>query len=190
VIRFSFCAGLLAIALGASAAQASTAVLGSSYARGCFDAATKNQDAREALRLCDGALLDQALSVDDRAATFINRGIIHMQSKQYDAAIADYDAAIALRPDAAEGYINKGIALVRQGNRDREAVAALSAGIDKGPMKPEIAYFMRGIANESLGRTRDAYEDYSRAAQLAPEWGVPAAELERFQTVRRKTAGV
>jgi tetratricopeptide (TPR) repeat protein len=102
-------------------------------------------------------------------------------------AIMDFDAAIALQPEFAEAYVNKGIALVRLGNRDDEAVASLSQGIARNPLRPEIAYYQRAVANEGLGRVREAYEDYSRAAALAPEWADPAEQLQRFQTVRAKT---
>ncbi|MFZ4689411.1 MAG: tetratricopeptide repeat protein [Polymorphobacter sp.] len=179
----------VALLFAASAAQAATAisVIGTGYARGCFEAAQKRLPLRQALRVCDSALLDEALASNDRAATFVNRGIVQMQAKKLDAAIADYDAAIKVRPDIAEAYVNKGIALMQHGNRDDEAVVQLSEGIARNPLRPEIAYYTRGVANEGLGRAREAFEDYSRAAQLAPDWPEPAEQLQRFQTVRRKT---
>lgn len=177
----------LAVLALATPASAGVAVLGTRYAKGCFEAAQQRRPARDALRLCDSALMDEALTDDDRAATLVNRGIVQMQARNVDAALADYDAAIRTRPETAEAYVNKGIALMQVG-RDTEAVALLSEGIARNPAKPAIAYFTRGVANESLGRTRDAFEDYSRAAQLDPEWSEPAEQLQRFQLVRRKTA--
>ncbi len=192
MLKIAICAALLTGA-GVDAvaeARSNPAIPGSSQARGCFEAAQKSQELAESLKLCDAALAETALPMAERVATMINRGIVNMQAKQYDAAIVDFDAAIALRPETAEAYINKGVALLRRGDRDREAVAMLSEGIERGPQKPAVAYFTRGIANEALGRTRDAYDDYSRAAQLAPDWADPVVELRRFQTVRRKTAEV
>ena len=168
-------------------ASAAVAVIGSGYARNCFDAATQKRPLREALRLCDSALLDDALAENDRAATLVNRGIINMQARKFDAALADYDAAIKLTPDAAEAWINKGIALVQIGNRDDEAVMLLTQGIARNPKQPAVAYYSRAIAYEGLGRSRQAYEDYSRAAQLDPEWTEPAEQLQRFKVVRGKT---
>jgi len=162
----------------------------SGAARGCYNAAQpapSRPALREALRLCDAALRDARLGAGDRAATLINRGIVQMEAKNFAAALADYDAAIKARPETAEAYVNKGIALLRSG-RDAEAVAQLSEGIARSPSKPEIAYYSRGVAHETLGRAREAYEDYSRAAQLAPEWSEPAEQLQRFQLVRKKTA--
>ena len=162
-------------------ASAAVAVIGSGYARNCFDAATQKRP------LCDSALLDDALAENDRAATLVNRGIINMQARKFDAALADYDAAIKLTPDAAEAWINKGIALVQIGNRDDEAVTLLTQGIARNPKQPAVAYYSRAIAYEGLGRSRQAYEDYSRAAQLDPEWTEPAEQLQRFKVVRGKT---
>ncbi len=179
-------AGAVAPATSTGAASAA-AVIGTGYARSCFDAATKKRSLREALRLCDSALLDDALAARDRAATLVNRGIINMQARKIDAALADYDAAIKLSPDTAEAWINKGIALVQIGNRDDEAVALLTEGIARSPQQPAVAYYSRAIAYEGLGRPRQAYEDYSRAAQLDPEWTQPAEQLQRFKVVRGKT---
>lgn len=176
----------VALAL-ATPAPAAVAVLGTRYAKACFEAAEQRRPLRDALRLCDSALLDETLTDDDRAATLVNRGIAQMQAKNVDAALADYDAAIRTKPETAEAYVNKGIALMQVG-RDAEAVAQLSEGIARNPVRPAIAYYTRGVANESLGRNRDAFEDYSRAARLDPEWSEPAEQLQRFQFVRRKTA--
>ena len=179
-------ASLVAPAASAGAASAA-AVIGTGFARSCFDAATRQRSLREALRLCDSALLDDALAVRDRAATLVNRGIINMQARKFDAALADYDAAIKLSPETAEAWINKGIALVQIGNRDAEAVALLTEGIARSPQQPAVAYYSRAIAYEGLGRPRQAYEDYSRAALLDPEWTEPAEQLQRFKVVRGKT---
>jgi tetratricopeptide (TPR) repeat protein len=197
IARFGLLHGVAALAVSAGGmalpASANTAVLGSSLARSCYEAAEAGRQPRalrEAMRICDGALEADELPLDHRIATHINRGIVQMRARQYAAAIADYDAAIRLRPESAEAYVNKGIALMNWGDRANEAVDMLSAGIELGPLKPEFAYFNRAIANETLGRTRNAYEDYARAAQLAPGWADPVTELQRFQTVKRKTAGV
>jgi tetratricopeptide (TPR) repeat protein len=168
------------------AAQASAMTIGSSYARGCFEAATTGRSLKDGLRLCNSALVDEALALEHRAATLVNRGIVQMQARDFGAAIVDFDEAIRLRPETAEAYINKAIVLQRMGGRDGEAVALLSEGLARNPLRPEIAYYQRAMANEELGRVREAYEDYSRAAALAPEWPDPAEQLQRFQMVRRK----
>ena len=194
----------LVLSVAGSAADAAVAVIGTGHAAGCFKAA---QDAgplrgsgllrdskplrdskllREGLRNCNRALGDDRLAAADRAATYVNRGIVQMHAGNIDAALADYDAAIRTSPDTAEAYVNKGLALQRSG-RDAEAVALFSEGIARNPSRPELAYYSRAMAHETLGKTREAYEDYSRAAQLAPDWPEPAEQLQRFKTIRAKT---
>ncbi|PZN96124.1 MAG: hypothetical protein DCF31_04940 [Alphaproteobacteria bacterium] len=154
----------------------------------CLAATQRTPPPRTALRACQAALADVSLPAHDRAATLINRGIIHMHLKNLPAAIADFDAAIGSRPDVAEAYVNKGIALVNMGERDAEAIAVLNEALERNPARPALVYYSRAVANEQLGRARAAYEDYSRAAQLDPAWTEPAQQLQRFRVVRGKTA--
>jgi tetratricopeptide (TPR) repeat protein len=156
-------------------------------AGGCYEAANGRLDAAHGLQLCGVALADRALAQALHAATLVNRGILHMQDEAFDAALRDFDAAIAEAPDAAEGYVNKGIVLIHIGGRDTEAAAALTEALDHNPAKPALVYYHRAGAYEGMGRLRDAYDDYAEAAQLAPDWAEPANQLQRFKFVRRKT---
>jgi len=60
------------------------------------------------LEPCDYTLEYTNLDLRDRAATFANRGIVHAALKDYEAAMSDYDTAIAIRPSAPEFYLNRG----------------------------------------------------------------------------------
>jgi tetratricopeptide (TPR) repeat protein len=178
----------LALILVAAPAAAST-LIGTTRARGCFDAATARNTGREPMRLCDLALQEEALAGRDRVATLVNRGILHMHARRTDAALGDFEAAILLDPALPEAWVNKGIALLRAG-RDADAADAITKGLDLGPANPAVAYYSRAFAFEGIGRVRDAYEDFGRAAALAPDWPSPGEQLSRFKTVRVKTAGV
>jgi len=179
----------LVMALPVSA-NAAISVFGGGMGRDCYLAAEQARGQRDGVDVCDRALAEEALSTADRAATLVNRGIVKMQAKDLTAAITDFDTAIRSRPDTAEAYINKGIALIHLGGRDKDAVAQLTLGIEKNPTRPEIAFYARGIANEQLGATREAFDDYSRAASLKPGWADPVAQLARFSVVKRATAGI
>jgi tetratricopeptide (TPR) repeat protein len=181
-------AGALVAASIAIPSHAAVSVIGSGLARICYEAAESERATRDGVESCDQALAEQALSVRDRAATYVNRGILGMRQKKHAAAIADYEQAIRLKPDLAEAYVNKGIALVHVGGRDGEAVNFLSRGIDLNPVRPEVAYYTRAVANEALGRTRAAYEDYRQAAALKPDWAEPQKQLQRFSVVSGKPA--
>lgn len=182
-------AALLA-ATTTAAADASVSVFGGGMGRDCYLAAETATPTRAGLDICTRALEEEALSLNDRAATFVNRGILRMQGKDLNAAISDFDSAIRTRPQTAEAYVNKGIAMVHLGNHDRDAVELLTLGLARSPIRPEIAYYVRGIANEQLGLTKEAYDDYTRAVALKPGWAEPLSQLERFSVKRKATAGV
>jgi tetratricopeptide (TPR) repeat protein len=57
---------------------------------------------------CNRALAERALSSSDRAATLVNRGILHMYAKELDLALATYEEALKVNPGLAEAYVNKG----------------------------------------------------------------------------------
>ncbi len=165
---------------------ANSASRGVAAASGCYEAANGRISTRQGLAFCNMALADPALSASLHAATLVNRGVLHMKAEAFDAALMDYDAAIAEAPGAADAYINKGIALLHLGNRDADAVAVLTEALAHNPAKPALVYYHRASAYEGLGLLRDAYDDYSEAAQLAPDWDEPATQLQRFKFVRRK----
>ena len=47
-----------------------------------------------------------------------NRGSVYILQKQYQQAIEDLDKAVALKPDFAEAFGNRGIAKIKMGNPD------------------------------------------------------------------------
>jgi len=179
--------GLAILSTGAPAGAAIT-ILGGGLARDCYLSAETKRDTGNALATCDRALSEEPLSRRDRAATLVNRGIIHMQARDLDRAIADYDLAIRSDPRIGEAHVNRGIALLHRGGRDQEAIAALSKGLAMNPSRPEVAYYSRAVAHELAGNTRAAYEDYQAAAALKPDWADPVEQLKRF-SVERKPVG-
>jgi len=168
-----------------NAAQAAVQVIGPLFAQTCYEAARAERASPGAVKQCTQALASEPLSLRDRAATNVNRGILQMYERKYEVALDDYEEAIRLRPTMAEAYVNKGIALLRLGNRTDEAVQALTTGIDRNTVKPEVAHYMRGIAYEILGNAKGAYLDYRKAAELKPTWAEPQTQLKRFNVVSR-----
>lgn len=166
--------------LAAAPAAASVTVIGDSAARVCYEAARSGlMPTPEDFATCDRALTNEALSGHDVVATHVNRGILRLRRGNVDAAIADFDAAIALDPREPEAYLNRGSALLRQ-ERAAEALPLLNAALERNTREPALAYFARAIANESLGNVAAAYADYRRASELKPDWRAPRAELSRF----------
>ncbi|TPE62136.1 tetratricopeptide repeat protein [Sandaracinobacter neustonicus] len=170
------------------ASAAVSIVGGSSAGRDCYLAAEFKRETRASLDVCNRALDVGSITRRDRAATLVNRGIIHMQSRDLENAVADYKAAIELSPGLAEAHINLGIALLHRGGQDQAAIDALTRALDMKPERPEVALYTRAVAYEMIGNTRAAYDDYAAAAALAPEWKEPAEQLKRFSVERKSTA--
>jgi tetratricopeptide (TPR) repeat protein len=174
-----------AFAVCAASAPASVVVVGSSDARLCYEAADSPLTPQfRDIRRCDDALLHDNLSQYEVVATHVNRGILKLRRGQIDAAIADFDEAIRRDPEQAEAYLNKGTALLRREN-PTEALQLYTVALERDTTRPAIAHYGRAIANEQLGNVREAYADYQRASQLAPEWSDPRAELQRFRVTQR-----
>ncbi len=79
--------------------------------------------------------------------------------------------------------MNRGATFVGE-ERYREGLEQIDRGLALGVKDPEKAWFNRGLANEGLGDLKAAYRDYTRAAELKPDWTPPRTELARFK-VRR-----
>lgn len=178
-------AALLGIVVASGGAIAATTVIGGGLARSCYEAARDDRASQANLVICDRALTEEALTLRDRVATHVNRGILRMHLRNIDGAIADYDRALALDPEEPEAYLNKAVAVMTRDNRSREAIALFGAAIEHDTRRPELAYFGRAIANEQAGDVKAAYLDYKRAAAVAPEWDDPVRELARFTVVKR-----
>jgi tetratricopeptide (TPR) repeat protein len=172
-------ATILAASSLAGAASAYVMVAGGSLANACYENARHERSSPQALDQCTGALTE-GLGTRDRAGTYVNRGIIYMNQGAYQRARADFERAIALAPALAEGHINRGAALLAQNDYDG-AIASINRGLELTPEEPARAYYNRGVANEELGNLREAYADYRRASELAPNWDMPRTELTRFR---------
>jgi tetratricopeptide (TPR) repeat protein len=167
------------LCLAPQAVHAASSVIGSGPARACYEAAKAGRTELSALLDCETAISSQELGARDRAATVVNRGVIHLLRRDSGKALADFDRAIAWRPDLGEAYVNRGAALILRGDF-AGAVASINRGLELGAEDPHEAYFNRAIARERLDDIRAAYEDYRRAAELKPDWALPRQELARF----------
>ncbi len=85
--------------------------------------------------------------------------------------------------DQARTYVNRGAAYVGSSRYD-EGLAQIDRGLALGVKDPQKAYYNRAIAHENLGDVKAAYLDFSKAAELDPDWQAPKQELTRF-TVKR-----
>ncbi len=176
--HFLFAAAAL---LAATPAFGAVRAIGNSAARSCYLAAeTRGSPTSEVLRFCDDALKN-AVSHDEIVASLVNRGILKSRLGDLDGAVSDYDSALAADPDEAEAYLNKGFALLSLSDSGQAAKPLFDSALAKKTLRPELAYYGRGIAHELTGEVRAAYDDYRQASRIDPKWREPKAELARFR---------
>jgi len=174
-----------AAAFAVPQAQAAVTVLGNGIAHSCYEAAEFGANPHDGIVECSFALDESALPINDRAATFINRGILKSRSGDPNGALDDYNRGLEIGPNLGEGYVDRGAVMILFQRYD-DALKDIDKGIGIGAKKPEIAYYDRAIADEALGDVRGAYEDYKKAVEIAPDFTLAVDQLARFKVVVHK----
>ena len=102
------------------------------------------------------------------AETHLRRGYTKYRLDQYQAAIADYDAAISLKPDFASAYYFRGTAKRSLGDY-KAAVEDYGTAID---LRKDFAfaYYFRGTIRGDLGEHFIAIQDYNKAIDAKPDY--------------------
>jgi tetratricopeptide (TPR) repeat protein len=108
-----FACTALAAFLGTTSAFGAVMVIGAGPAQACYHAALADRSDLRSLEVCNQAL-DGDLNRRDRVATRVNRGIILINRRQAEAALADFDRAIRMNPELGEAHVNRGAALMMQ----------------------------------------------------------------------------
>jgi tetratricopeptide (TPR) repeat protein len=184
-------AGLTMAANAAWADTGSVSILGSNAVKICSDHARSVTEggrvSRQGLEACDDAIKHVALSDTELAASYVNRGVIHLAIGNAAAAVGDDNAALQIQPNLTDALINRGAAFAAQ-KRFADAIGDFDRALALSPRHPEWVYYNRGMAHEDLGELKSAYLDYLKASQLAPGWAQPKTELARF-TVAKPAQG-
>ena len=180
-LRSALIFGTTVLVFSSIGARAAVSVFGGGEAEQCYQAAEFGRTGREAIIACNAALVS-ALSVSDRAATLVNRGVIELAQARVNAAQEDFNAGLAINPDLAEGYVDRGATLIAQ-QKFADAIRDINRGLALGANRPQIAYFDRAIADEALGNLQAAYDDYRQALVIAPDFSLASDELKRFKIV-------
>jgi tetratricopeptide (TPR) repeat protein len=171
-------------AIAPSASQAAVTVIGGGLAEACSNAAIAGESNERFQDLCSMALDTEMLNARDRAGTFVNRGVMKMRQKQWSRAERDFDAAVRLKDDLGEAYVNRGAVYIGQ-SRFADGLVEINRGLQLGIDEPAKGYYNRALAHEGLDDVKSAYFDYQKAVQLDPEWQAPKQQLVRFTVSRR-----
>ena len=98
---------------------------------------------------------------------FLYRGLARTETQNYDGALSDFDAYIRLRPEAAEGYFDRGIVWNLKDDYDK-AIGDYDEAIR---LEPELvsAFCARGLAWMLKGDLDRAIRDEDKAIRLDPK---------------------
>lgn len=111
------------------------------------------------------AIIDTPTVTDaERAHAFSMRALSLSLKQQYEQAIQDYDAAIALIPNFAVALNNRAWAYHKWG-RGPEGLADVEASLRLNPMS-EHTWDTRGHIRQSMGNAGGAFTDYQQAMIL------------------------
>jgi tetratricopeptide (TPR) repeat protein len=154
----------------------------------CFIAAKIGRNPRSGVDICDKALREEMMNLRNQAATHDNRGVLLDGLGRTGDATEDFNAAIRLDPTLGDTYVNLGSMMIKQRRLD-EALIHINKGLDLGMSFPHIGYFNRAVAEELLGRYRDAYYDYKKALELEPQFEQASERLKDFKVTRAAAPG-
>jgi tetratricopeptide (TPR) repeat protein len=93
-------------------------------------------------------------------------GFMNAEKGRMDAAIRDFERAVALKPGDADTVFNLAFILQRQG-KHQEALEHFQRAVEASPFLDRAWYGM-GLSLSKLGRYEEAAAKFSEAARLQP----------------------
>ena len=100
------------------------------------------------------------------AGALTSAGVTHLQMRQYERAIRDFDRALALEPGLVVAWRQRALAYRSKGDYER-ALADFEQAILLAPSDARH-YTDRGVAYELLGDYPSAIRDFNRAIAFRP----------------------
>ena len=109
------------------------------------------------------------LAADPQSTAALNLlAVINMGLGRIEAALANYDQALALRPDFMEAWSNRG-AVLKGMRRHKEALDSFDRALALQPEHVGVLNNRAGVLQE-LGRHHDALAGYDRALAIKPDY--------------------
>jgi tetratricopeptide (TPR) repeat protein len=110
--------------------------------------------------------LTKASAMMAEPQVYVNRGAVYVFKKNDEAALKDFNQAIALNPKFVDAYVNRGELFARRKEYQLAAVD-FNKALELDPQNP-AGYKMRGRLNDAYRRYDLALEDYNRALVIDP----------------------
>jgi tetratricopeptide (TPR) repeat protein len=127
--------------------------------------ADRNEDAARKVTSCTIVLNDPS-DPSLHASAFHQRGMSYFRLKNFDRAIADYDAAIELNPKFTLAYGARSLAYCTKGDHDR-GIEDADQAIRIEPQSAEM-HMLRGNCNNEKGAWGQALADFTESIKLNP----------------------
>ena len=173
-----------ALSAGASVVNAQSIVTrGVGLAHDCYSYARAGNDPRGGVDVCNQSLKREMLTIKDKAATHDNRGVMLDALGQVDAAESDFNTAIALDPSLGDPYVNLGSMMIKK-RQYAQALDHINKGLELGMGFPHIGYYDRAVAEQLMGRNKEAYYDYKKVLELEPSFTQASERLKDFTVTR------
>jgi len=116
-----------------------------------------------AMASCDRVIESAQTSRADLATALTNRGQQFYERKEYDRALEDFSASIALMPKGYPlAYANRGNCYFAKGD-DIKAIENYSKAIELFPTPHPASHTARGILYQKAGQLKKARADYEAA---------------------------
>jgi len=116
------------------------------------------------------------------AGSYVSRGTAYLKKGLRDQAIADFEKAIGIDPEAPAAYGSLGVAYYDMHRYDL-ALADLTKAIElSGPDVHSMDYLRRAVAYEASGERDKAIADYRKALELDPDDQYSKQGLQRLRT--------
>ncbi|MEB3161300.1 MAG: tetratricopeptide repeat protein [Synechocystis sp.] len=123
----------------------------------------------------------ETMAPPETAQDWFDRGLKQAQIGELEAAIASWDAAIALEPTMAPAWHNRGSALGNMGRLEEALINFQEAAIHN----PNDAYiwFNQGMVLEALDRPMLAIPSYEKALTLNPDFAEAQGRIHHLQAL-------
>jgi tetratricopeptide (TPR) repeat protein len=165
-------AGMLALGLAACDAGPSRQAAGP-------DCAAPDLAPADKVDACSAALDSGVLDEPARADAFAERGTAKLAQRQHTAALADFNAALAINNQHPLALLGKARILTASGQID--AAEPLIAQLINAHEREAEAYFLRGEAFAMQGDVASALEAYGAAISRAPRMAEAYAHRGRVK---------
>lgn len=161
-------------------AQSVSTLAGHPNASLCYQYAKTETRGGTAIRTCTESLSREVLTRRDRAAVFVNRGILNRLAGNYKLAFDDYVAALKLKDDMPEAVGNRGNIYYLSGKFE-QAIEDYQKSIEMGISDQRIVRLNTAMALAEMKRNVEARASYRDLMQRYPDWEMAREVYQRFE---------